>query len=42
MDVSPSNVHAFDRMHPKLPISREAAERFRQAFAYAQAHYFVP
>ena len=42
MDVYPSNIHAFDMMRPELPISREAAERFRQAFAYAQAHYFAP
>lgn len=42
MDVYPSNIHAFDMMRPELPISREAAERFRQAFAYAQAHDFAP
>ena len=42
MDVYPSNIHAFDMMRPELPISRKAAERFRQAFAYAQANYFAP
>ena len=42
LDVYPSNLHAFDMMQPDAPMSREAARRFSEAFAYAQAHYFAP
>ena len=42
MDVYPSNIHAFDMMRPELPISQEAARRFEEQFAYAQANYFAP
>ena len=42
MDVYRSDMHAFDMMQPDTPLSREAAERFNERFAYAQAHYFAP
>lgn len=41
VDVYPSNMHAFDMMKPNLPISQEAARRFNEQFAYAQAHCFA-
>lgn len=28
-------------MQPDTPLSREAARRFNEKFAYAQAHYFA-
>ena len=42
MDVYHSDMHAFDMMRPEEPMSREAARRFEEQFAYAQAHYFAP
>lgn len=42
LDIYKSNMHAFDMMKPRLAISRIAAERFNEKFAYAQAHYFAP
>lgn len=42
MDVYHSDMHAFDMMQPDTPLSREAARRFNEQFAYAQAHYFAP
>ena len=42
LDVYHSDMHAFDMMRPKDPMSREAARRFYEAFAYAQTHYFAP
>ena len=37
-----SEMHAFDMMQPDTPLSREAARRFNEQFAYAQTHYFAP
>lgn len=42
MDVYHSDMHAFDMMQPDTPLSQEAARRFNEQFAYAQAHYFAP
>lgn len=42
LDVYPSDMHAFDMMRPAEPLSRKAARRFNEQFAYAQAHYFAP
>lgn len=41
VDVYPFDMHAFDMMKPDTPLSREAARRFNEQFAYAQAHYFA-
>ena len=41
VDVYHTDIHAFDMMRPKLEISRVAAEKFNQAFAYAKEHYFA-
>ena len=42
MDVYPTDMHAFDMMRQDEPMSREAARRFCEHFAYAQAHDFAP
>ncbi len=42
MDVYHSDMHAFDMMAPGSDVSRYAARRFNEKFAYAQAHYFAP
>lgn len=42
LDVYPSDMHAFDMMAPDEPLSKQAAERFNQHFAYAMEHYFAP
>ena len=41
VDVYHSDMHAFDMMQPDTPLSQEAARRFNEQFAYAQAHYFT-
>jgi acetyl esterase/lipase len=41
VDVYHSDMHAFDMMQPDTPLSREAARRFNEQFAYAQTHYFA-
>lgn len=41
VDVYHTDIHAFDMMRPELEISRVAAEKFNQAFAYAKEHYFA-
>lgn len=41
VDVYHSDMHAFDMMQPDTPLSQEAARRFNEQFAYAQAHYFA-
>ena len=41
-DVYETDMHAFDMMRPKDALSIEAARRFNESFAYAQAHYFAP
>ena len=41
LDVYPSDMHAFDMMAPDEPLSKQAAERFNQQFAYAMEHYFA-
>lgn len=42
LNVYPSDMHAFDMMAPDEPLSKQAAERFNQQFAYAMEHYFAP
>ena len=41
VDVYHTDIHAFDMMQPELEISKIAAEKFNQAFAYAKEHYFA-
>lgn len=41
-DVYETDMHAFDMMRPKDALSIEAARRFNESFAYAQANYFAP
>ena len=41
VDVYHTDIHAFDMMRPELEISRIAAEKFNQVFAYAKEHYFA-
>lgn len=42
LDVYLSDAHAFDMMRPEEPVSRVAALRFNEQFAYAKTHYFAP
>lgn len=41
-DVYPSDIHAFDMLRPDMEISRLAAEKFREKFAFALEHFFAP
>lgn len=41
VDVYHSDMHAFDMIQPDTSLSREAARRFNEQFAYAQAYYFA-
>ena len=41
VDVYHTNMHAFDMMKPKLPISIKAANKFNEHFEYALGHYFA-
>ena len=41
VDVYETDMHAFDMMRPKDALSIEAARRFNESFAYAQANYFA-
>ena len=41
VDVYHTDMHAFDMMRPELEISKVAAKKFNQAFAYAKEHYFA-
>ena len=41
VNVYHTDIHAFDMMQPELEISKIAAEKFNQAFAYAKEHYFA-
>ena len=36
-----SNMHAFDMLKPKEPLSKKAAQKFNQQFEYAMKHYFA-
>ena len=40
-DVYPSDMHAFDMMQPKLPVSQQAIRKFDEKFEYAKSHYFA-
>lgn len=42
MDVYPTDMHAFDMMKPQESLSKKAAKRFNEVFAYAQENYFTP
>ena len=39
VDVYHTDVHAFDMLYPDEAMSRQAADRFNQHFAYAMEHY---
>lgn len=41
LDIYKSNMHAFDMMKPDMPISKEAAAKFNEQFAYTMKHYFA-
>lgn len=41
VDIYPGLFHAFDMLCPFLKVSRQAAARFEEHFAYAQKHYFA-
>ena len=42
LDIYKGMYHAYDLLHPRLPESREAKERFFRHFEYALEHYFAP
>lgn len=42
VDIYPGLFHAFDMLLPFLKVSRQAAARFEEVFAYALGHYFAP
>ncbi len=42
VDIYETDMHAFDMMRPKDALSIEAARRFNESFAHAQANYFAP
>lgn len=41
IDIYRTNMHAFDMMKPRMPLSQEAAENFNAHFEYALKHYFA-
>lgn len=41
MDIYRTNMHAFDMMKPKTPLSQKAAKNFNAHFEYALNHYFA-
>ena len=41
VDVYPTDMHAFDMMDPESELSRQAAKKFNEKFAYAMEHYFA-
>lgn len=41
VDVYPTDFHAFDIMHIEWDISKQAAKKFNEHFAYALEHYFA-
>lgn len=41
MDVYDMDMHAFDMLKPEWELSKQAAQRFNEQFAYAQKHYFA-
>jgi len=40
VDVYPTDIHAFDMLFPELDVSKKAAEKFNERFAYAKDHFF--
>ena len=42
VDVYHSDMHAFDMMRPDDAMSIQAADRFNDRFAHAQAQFFAP
>lgn len=42
LDVYEGLYHAFDLLEPEAEVSKLAASRFEDAFAYAMEHYFAP
>lgn len=41
IDVYRTNMHAFDMMKPRMPLSQKAAKNFNAHFKYALKHYFA-
>ena len=41
IDIYQTNMHAFDMMRPKLPISEKARMKFNNQFEYACEHFFA-
>ena len=39
--VYPGNMHAFDMSNPWAEVSKEAARDFREAYRYAERHFFA-
>lgn len=42
VDVYPGAFHTFDKRMPFLEMSKQAAEKFEEAYLYAVSHYFAP
>lgn len=40
-DVYVTNIHAFDMLYPKTPVSQKAIQRFEEHFDYAVENYFA-
>ena len=40
--VYETDMHAFDMMQPRKPLSQKAAAHFNEQFSYAQKQYFAP
>lgn len=41
IDIYRTNIHAFDMVKPKMPLSQKAAIKFNAHFEYALNHYFA-
>ena len=41
IDIYRTNIHAFDMVKPKMPLSQKAAIQFNAHFEYALNHYFA-
>lgn len=42
LTVYETDMHAFDMLQPRRPLSRKAAAQFNEQFSYAQKQYFAP
>lgn len=41
LDIYDMDMHAFDMLKPNLEVSRIAARKFNEEFAYAMEHYYT-